>query len=752
VNAAPMTTTPPATNLEHALAYARRGWRVVPVPAGRKVPTITAWQREGTTDEARITHWWTQAPDHGIGIVCGEASGLWVLDVDVAGDKAGDETLAELTDAYGPLPETFEVVTGSGGRHVYFAWTPGCDVRNSASGALGPGIDVRGEGGFVVAPPSLHASGRRYEHEASSPTHLAAPPEWLLAKLERSTDEVVRPPAVQRSDRPGDQWAASTTWDALLSADGWTKMRPGPEGEDRWCRPGKEPRDGPSATVGYGGSDVLKVFTSSHPVLRAEETYTKVGYLAFTRFGGDFTEARRWCEAQGFGGERFDVRDLVGEVVLPPPAPEPAPDEGDWSPIDLRPVLSGNHNPPAPTIATPSGCPPLFYPGRCNAVFGESGTGKTWVALAAIVEVLNGGGTAMLIDLEDSAHGITSRLLALGVDVDTIHDRFLYLAPQTGWGVQAQAAMATLLAERSPELVVLDSTGEAMAASGVKGNDDDDVARWFVTFPKFIAHRGPGVVIIDHVPKDPNAPSRYMIGSQRKTAAIDGASYRIEAVKVPSRTDDGLLKIIVAKDRHGTRPQGTTAAMMHITHSLTGMLSLHLTAPEAPPMNPDGTFRPTVYMERVSRFLEAMPGSSTRAIVAGVEGKSKFVQEAIGVLLVDGYIEQDSTARGFAYSVVTAYREGGDPVTHGSENATDSVNDPVDNPTVSRVSHRVPPCPGHGQPPPCPVSHPLRGDTVAGADEEKYQRAYRVPPSEPVDNLPPDPGHHDPLDLLGGDL
>ena len=151
------------TNLEHALAYAARGWRVIPIPPGHKHPKGYAnWQTVGTTDTDTITAWWTATPDHGIGILTGPESGIFVLDVDVADGKAGDDTLHDLERTHGALPATFTVQTGSGGRHHYFAWPDGADIRNSASGALGPGLDIRGAGGFVVAPPTIHPNGRPY--------------------------------------------------------------------------------------------------------------------------------------------------------------------------------------------------------------------------------------------------------------------------------------------------------------------------------------------------------------------------------------------------------------------------------------------------------------------------------------------------------------------------------------------------------------------------------------------------------------
>jgi len=330
----PAAEQPEPTSLDVALSYARRGWRVIPIPSGEKFPRgITAWQTEGSTDEAKITHWWTAAPDHGIGIVTGATSGLWVLDVDVAGDKVGDETLADLCDAYGPLPDTYEVVTGSGGRHLYFAWPGGQIVTNSASGRLGPGLDVRGEGGFVVAPPSLHACGQRYEHEASSPTHVAAAPPWMLALLE-APEPAATPTPRQASgpagDRPGDLWAAQTTWAQILEPDGWTLHHVSSDGEEHWTRPGKERRDGTSATTGYLGSDVLKVFTSSHPTLNADETYTKLGYLASTRHHGDHSAAAAALRNDGWKAPDTRLAGLLAPGMAAPAAATTATPAEPW--------------------------------------------------------------------------------------------------------------------------------------------------------------------------------------------------------------------------------------------------------------------------------------------------------------------------------------------------------------------------------------------------------------------------------------
>jgi replicative DNA helicase len=339
------------TALDAALGYARRGWRVIPIPPGRKHPGIAAWQREGTTDEQRIRHWWTSAPEHGVGIVTGAESGIWVLDVDVSGDKAGDDTLAELTDGYGALPDTYEVVTGSGGRHIYFAWPEGQEIRNDAGRRLGPGLDVRGEGGQVLAPPTIHPNGQPYAVEASAPDHVAPAPGWLLAKLadpepsahegnDRSTDDGWR--TVTTGDRPGDDFADQVTWAQLLEPDGWTLGHIDRSGEQHWVRPGKTAREGTSATVGYKGSDVLKVFTSSHPTLHENETYTKLGYVAATQHGGDHSAAARALREKGYGAS----------VDSLPNAPRPAVDPDEPWP-DLIPLGVDHAPPPFPLHVFP---------------------------------------------------------------------------------------------------------------------------------------------------------------------------------------------------------------------------------------------------------------------------------------------------------------------------------------------------------------------------------------------------------------
>jgi Bifunctional DNA primase/polymerase, N-terminal/Primase C terminal 1 (PriCT-1) len=167
---------------QSALDYLERGWSVVPVRAREKHPVV-AWQgyqqRRATSGDVRS--WFARWPDANVGIVTGVVSGLVVMDVDP--QHGGIASLAELEREHGPLLQTVEAVSGGGGRHLYFAH-PGGHVNNRV--ALAAGIDMRGDGGLIVAPPSIHPSGRRYLwRPGHSPLEiaLASLPGWLLDKI-----------------------------------------------------------------------------------------------------------------------------------------------------------------------------------------------------------------------------------------------------------------------------------------------------------------------------------------------------------------------------------------------------------------------------------------------------------------------------------------------------------------------------------------------------------------------------------------
>jgi Bifunctional DNA primase/polymerase, N-terminal len=175
--AQPVPTVP-----EAALDYARRGTPIFPCYPIDKKPLTPHGFKDATTDEAQIRAWWTRWPNAMIGMPTGTKSGMNAIDLDLDPAKGldGRAALDRLTAYHGPLPPTWETVTPRGGEHKIFAHNPNVEVRNSAS-KIGPGIDVRGEGGYIILPPSQTATGGTYQWKPGGPTNLASMPPWLIA-------------------------------------------------------------------------------------------------------------------------------------------------------------------------------------------------------------------------------------------------------------------------------------------------------------------------------------------------------------------------------------------------------------------------------------------------------------------------------------------------------------------------------------------------------------------------------------------
>lgn len=189
-------STTPAL-LEAALAYAAAGLAVLPLhdttagacSCGRdceapgKHPRTRHGIDDASSDPLVIAGWWQRWPTANVGVRTGAVSGVVVLDVDPR--HGGTRTLDDRKRQHGPLPRTAQVLTGSGGWHFYFTH-PGGTEPNTA-GRFGDGLDTRGDGGYVVAPPSVHLSGNPYKWlhplDEASPVEL---PEWLRADARRN--------------------------------------------------------------------------------------------------------------------------------------------------------------------------------------------------------------------------------------------------------------------------------------------------------------------------------------------------------------------------------------------------------------------------------------------------------------------------------------------------------------------------------------------------------------------------------------
>lgn len=156
------------------LALAKLGWRLHPLLSKNKIPLLDGWVKLATSDVDKLDKWEMLYPGCNWGVATGSGSGVIVVDVDAK--NGGIETWQKLISDHGD-PGTCEVRTGGGGYHFYFSTTK--RIRNS-TGAIGKGIDVRGEHGQAVIPPSIHSNGTAYSWVVAPWHKVPVPlPDWL---------------------------------------------------------------------------------------------------------------------------------------------------------------------------------------------------------------------------------------------------------------------------------------------------------------------------------------------------------------------------------------------------------------------------------------------------------------------------------------------------------------------------------------------------------------------------------------------
>lgn len=192
-----------ADPLQVALHYALNGWPVLPIhstePRGQQIGCacgnhkckcvgkhpigrlVANGLKNATTDSETIKSWWERRPNANIGVATGAESGIVVMDIDP--QYYGNESLKQLIDEYGPLPDTWQQKTGGSGLHIFFKH-PGTHTPNQVSWRLG--IDIRGDGAaraYVVSYPSHHKSGGHYTWDLPLPEEIAEMPVWLNDEL-----------------------------------------------------------------------------------------------------------------------------------------------------------------------------------------------------------------------------------------------------------------------------------------------------------------------------------------------------------------------------------------------------------------------------------------------------------------------------------------------------------------------------------------------------------------------------------------
>lgn len=687
------TATPTPTEC-HAAAhtYAALGWRVVPIKPGTKRPIPGRWQQLATLNPDQINRWWTDHPDAGVGIATGQ--GLCVIDIDQHDTNGWDNWVA-LCDQHNqpPTPDTVIACTGGGGWHLLYTVPTNTRISNGAATRLPAGIDVRGDGGQIVAPPTIHTTGTPYAWAAGhapDETPVAGMPLWLLDILTgphsnsrgpefEPLPHSPTPVGSLPGDRPGDRWAAATTWDTLLTATGAIVGPPDREGRRSVTRPGKHPTEGTSATL-WTASDTLKMFTTNWPPFEAERTYSKLGFYAALHHAGDTTAAARALAAAGYGTpiDRSDPADLIGATLTtgagpkaPAGPPEADSDESDqqrssWLNVDFADALNGTLDPVLPDVLPIDGGPHhIFYRGRLNTIVGESETLKTWTALIACLTEIQTGNTVWWFDGEDTVTTSLSRLRALGAADQQLLDYFRWWGPDTRPSQLEWLALLDQLHQDRPSLITVDSFDEMAGWWGITDTwRTENVIPLHQTWRQLSRPHNSAVVFIDHQPKNKEGGSRWAGGSQRKISGLDGISIVQEGISPFGQNRRGRAKVTIGKDRPGglrgnVQNDGKTIGVLDMESFPDGSITWTL-APEAAPPNvadgKPGTQIPTIIMTNISELLEDHPqGFSVTELEGMVSGYSRKIRAAVAMLRDLGHVKEVRVGRNRPIQLIKPY-------------------------------------------------------------------------------------------------
>jgi hypothetical protein len=623
-----------------AHSYADLGWRVIPTDGTTKHPPYASWQSLATKDHEEINRLFDSCPiaNPGVAIATGVESGIFVLDIDPG--SGGDESLADMERTFESLPETPLSLTGSGGQHYIFKNPEGAVITNAAGTNLKkhgfPGIDVRGEGGQISAPPTIHRSGVAYEWEILGDpldVKVAEAPSWLVDLL--VTDPT--PPSPRRENRvarpddlPGDRWMAETEWTDLLEDVGATLVHRSREGEEFWSRPAKEGEDHfdphTSATLYYKGSDVLKVFTPNWEPLEQDETYDKARFYVTYRadeFVGDTIDEKVQSFFAALGQEQLNdqYEDWFAQQAASIEAAaqreeKKAQEEDSWTP---RSLLEAKHAgpPPPPDVFQREDGPMMLYTGKLNYMYGPPESGKSWGAQLATTQEASRGHKVLYLDFENDVRSFVERIVSLDLD-ERHYSNIVYVAPDrpinlvdmnVDVGMKSRRERFVSLLKHGYSLVVVDGVSNAMNLLGKDPLGHNDTVQFEVEFLRvLIQMTGAALVCIDHAPKNTEKPSPF--GAQHKLAQVTGATYHFKIVKPFGRGMEGRAKITVQKDKPGyLRQNGLTDGYFGdlVLASKGGKLEASVQEPTLEE-NDDSGWVPETIMENLSALIVSRPG------------------------------------------------------------------------------------------------------------------------------------------------
>ena len=483
------------------------------------------------------------------------------IDVDAYAGKAGADTLANLVKAFGALPATYMSTSRDDGISGirYYRIPEGAALIGSL-----PGIEfIQRHHRYAVVWPSVHPdTGQTYR--------------WvdeITGELDCAIPEVNALPALPvlwlkglAADRPGTAKADLKETELRAVLAGFPEGTPcahilkaagrAVEGTSRHdaynaavlaiCRHARQGCPGAAVVIGR----LHKAFVAeiSAPGERctpgeAEAEWRRSIHGALSIVvdepqGRECVDAATsdWLASQHTATVDAPDADIVERT--------------SWWPRDLAGVMAGDDPEPEPEFLARLDGKALFYSGKVNGLIGESESGKTWVALLAVLQALRDARRVLYLDFEDTASGIVARLRSMGAS-DADLSRLLYISPDEDLTGDARRDLAETIADFDPELIILDGFNAAMTLLGLELTDNTDATAFSQRLLKPLARTGACVVYVDHVPKNRDQRGKGGIGAQAKRAMTTGCAINVEVVAAFGRGMTGRLRLTVDKDRPG---------------------------------------------------------------------------------------------------------------------------------------------------------------------------------------------------------
>lgn len=526
--------------LDAALAYAARGWYVFPlhnIEQGRctclsncgvnsqgKHPRTKNGLHDATVHVGTITRWWERWPQSNIGIATGSVSGIYVVDIDNKRSvevspgiliSEGENSIREQSLILGDLPETLTSLTGSGGTHLIFQYplAPWSDTAMWGNrGGILSSVDIRGDGGYIVVPPSLHLSGNRYLWKDSTQQPTALPKPWI------------------------DFLAAPSTTLSLSDFG--------------------EPSSNFTVRQGEGQHEFLFKMASR---LRGQHGLEHLALLgAIKEYDQTYLDPPLATTDPNY------LDHVVKQAMKYEAGIPPKPVDTDWP--DLDEGLSRaesfidfmNHEPPQFKQLV-SG---ILNSGECMVIGGQPNIGKSWIIMDMMLGIAEGGrfanhfgcsqGPVLFIDEEGSRRGNWERFQML-LSGRTRSSTEVPLFTKVGSGIRidskkGHATISRLLEEHRPSAVFLDSL---VRMHGGDESNNRSMASFFEIVKRLMLAYETSFVFTHHVPKPPAQGRQNPVFMLRGASDIQG--FPDSVIVVQPGQDSGEVQVTHTKNRNGVK-------------------------------------------------------------------------------------------------------------------------------------------------------------------------------------------------------